>query len=126
MTTDDFFDAWTQIQTAELAQQRPGRTWAEWKTQFAWQPADDLPPVDDREVYRASTTLAAGQLLPPARFILVEAWSAEPYRLVWTSFEDRVILTYAEGDLSYIYSATPQAATLARRGTWAFYRDLTS
>lgn len=120
----DIHQLWSSINGAELTWQRPDLTWPEWKDHFAWSEATDLPSVTDRQVYRSATTLEAGQLLPPAGFVLVEAWSAEPYRLIWSSYTDRILLTYCEGDLSYVTCATAEAATLARRQTWAFYRDL--
>lgn len=120
----DIHQMWNAINAAERAWQHNDLPWPEWRDHFVWVEATDLTPVRDRQVFRSFTTLDAGQLGSPDRFVLVEPWCQAPYRMVWSGHEDQVILTYAEGDLSYIASATPEAAALARRETWAFYRDL--
>jgi hypothetical protein len=98
--------------------------WSNWQHAFTWTPADDLPPAPGRTVCRASTTLEAGQFPPPAGFVLAEAWSDPPYRLVWISTSDRMILTFTEGDLSHVACDNDETwqQTCAEHG--AYYRDL--
>jgi hypothetical protein len=115
---------WNAINAAERSWQHNDLPWPEWRDHFVWVEATDLTPVTDRQVFRSFTTLEPGQLGSPAGFVIVDAWSDPPYRMVWSAYEQHVILTYVEGDLSYVTTATPEAASLARRETWAFYRDL--
>ena len=124
---DDDVNPWFRPHDSEAAFWADPAThalpWPLWKTRFTWTPDRDLIPVPGRTLYRSFTTLHAGQFHPPAGFELVEPWTQEPVRLVWMHVPEQIVLTYTEGDLSFLVCSTIEAWWEALRDLIAFYRD---
>ena len=83
--------------------------WREWRPLLSWRFAQDLLPVPGRSVYRSDTPERAGHLPPPAGFEFIHGWSRPPLRLLWIHLSERVILCYAENELTYLACSTPEA-----------------
>jgi hypothetical protein len=113
-------DAYFAAQKSEMTQQATSVDWATWRERYSWTRADD---ITDREIYRGRSLADNGyDLRPPADFTLIDAWSTG-YRVVWIGAEQRVILTYCEGDLSYEVSPDANAFLKAKRAAREFYKD---
>jgi hypothetical protein len=109
------FDAWSAVNDAETKLNAPDLPWPQWRDNHDWNQDVDGP------VHRSFTTLEGGELNPPADFVEREAWCSWPYRIVWVSYEHRVILTFCEGDLTYIQHDTEGAFGRELRDCHTFY-----
>jgi hypothetical protein len=112
--------------------------WPQWRARFTWIRDHDVP--DGQQLWRSATTLTPaltvrlpgdvlidgapvdGTFCAPAGLDLCEDWSLEPYRMVWTSRDLLMILSYTEGDLSQLTCDDPGIWARVLREHAAFYR----
>jgi hypothetical protein len=116
--------AYFEAQDAERAAQALDPvTWESWRARYVWTVAQDLAATG-REVYRSHSLAESGyELSEPIGFEEMSSWS-DGFRVVWVSRDERIILTYCEGDLSYETAPDDQAFRDVKRQHAAFYRDL--
>ncbi|MBT0774171.1 hypothetical protein KIH74_34820 [Kineosporia sp. J2-2] len=118
-------------QEQEIAAQQQQASWPAWRDRYTWKrrtPAPSEPAAvsdeHDGEVWTSFSTLESGyDLQPPHGFQLKEAWS-NGYRMVWTSLEDLVVLTYCEGDLTYQSCTSRETFSSALREHGRSYRNM--
>lgn len=119
----DAFGIWCKINDAEREAHATDVDWPTWRDRVQWKRADD---ITEREVYRGSTTLDGYEISEPLGFRCRDTWCDQPYRIVWTSDEHRVVLTFCEGDLSYEVAPDAAAHQRAVRAAAQFYARLKS
>lgn len=119
------YDVWLSVNDAQKAQNSTAVSWEEWRKRALWTRSEHNTHQDStpREVYLASTTLDGFELRAPLDFDEVEKWCDYPYRIVWVSTTERVILTYCEGDLSYEVCATDDAFQRSWMTANTFYQN---
>lgn len=121
MTDVSFYDVWLKVNDAERKVNETRVPWDQWRQRAIWERSPHIghEDGDDREVYMASTTLDGFELRAPLDFSEVEEWCDYPYRRVWASATERVILTYCEGDLDYEIAPDDEAF---QRAWWRAHR----
>lgn len=92
---------------------------------YCLRPMREHSEIDDVMVLDGSLPLGwTGRDLDanvPSGFRFEEAWSDEPYRLVWTCDAQRTAITYTEGDLDVAVALSDLAWAAYRRSCREFY-----